>query len=220
MRMRKHKVHEEAELDITSFMNLMIILVPVLLISMVFARTTVLDLKLPDLASGSGGQEENENLILEVVIREDYLDVNYPAGTLLKRLPNKPYVDPEADTESEVEAEAQTSAVASENAGADVEMVHDYELLSLVLQEVKRQLKVKGIEKRDILLLSEPDTNYQELVSAMDAIRSYKALVVTDVVDAELFPDLSLGDAPDVAGLETGSDQASLPSETAMAGTI
>jgi len=49
MRLRRKFYREEAELDITSFMNLMIILVPVLLLSMVFARTTVLDLKLPDI---------------------------------------------------------------------------------------------------------------------------------------------------------------------------
>ena len=50
MRIRRN-TRTEADLDITSFMNLMIILVPVLLMSMVFSHITVLDLKLPDLAS-------------------------------------------------------------------------------------------------------------------------------------------------------------------------
>jgi len=177
MRLRRKFYREEAELDITSFMNLMIILVPVLLLSMVFARTTVLDLKLPDINAGSESLENNENLVLEVVIRPDYMDVNYPAGTLLKRLPKRVS-----------EGVHDTEMVKNES--------HDFELLSLVLQETKRQLAEKGIDKRDILLLSEPDTSYQILVSTMDAIRSYKALVVTDVVDAVLFPDISLGDAP------------------------
>lgn len=43
----KRRFKADAELNITSFMNLMIILVPVLLMGMVLARTTVLDLKLP-----------------------------------------------------------------------------------------------------------------------------------------------------------------------------
>ena len=49
----KRRFKEDPDLDITSFMNLMIILVPVLLMSMVLARTTVLDLKLPDMADAS-----------------------------------------------------------------------------------------------------------------------------------------------------------------------
>ena len=40
MRIKRRHKHGEADLDVTSFMNLMIILVPVLLISMVLARTT------------------------------------------------------------------------------------------------------------------------------------------------------------------------------------
>ena len=44
---RIKKPNEEAELNITSFMNLMIVLVPVLLLNMVFTQTMVLDIKLP-----------------------------------------------------------------------------------------------------------------------------------------------------------------------------
>lgn len=188
MRKRTRISKKDAELDITSFMNLMIILVPVLLINMVFSQTTVLDLNLPDLAAQSESTEdEDEPKQLEVVIREDYLDVNYPAGILLKRLPQK-------------EMTPEESADESQDAAAELgepKMVHDFDLLTLVLQEVKRRLSDQGIQKRDIFLLSEPDTDYQTIVSAMDAIRSYKTVLITDVVDAELFPDVSLGDAPE-----------------------
>jgi len=163
MRIRRPR-QQEAELDITSFMNLMIILVPVLLMSMVFSHITVLDLKLPDLAADSPDNNPDK-MALEVIIREQYIDVNYPAGTRLKRVEN-------------------------------LEQGHDFKMLSLVLQEVKRRLREKDISKRDILLLSESDTNYQTLVSAMDTVRSFKAIVAADVVDAELFPVISLGDAP------------------------
>ena len=43
----KRRVTEEKDIDITSFMNLMIVLVPVLLMNMVFSQLAVLDLKLP-----------------------------------------------------------------------------------------------------------------------------------------------------------------------------
>jgi biopolymer transport protein ExbD len=172
MRNRKRGKSEEADLDITSFMNLMIILVPVLLVSMVLARTTVLDIKLPDLAVASAADEEEQVQQLELVIHPDYLDLNYPAGLRLKRIEKTLAGD------------------------------YDYELLSKVLQEIKRQLEDQGIRKDDIFILSQPDTDYQTLVSVMDTARSFKAVVAASVVDAALFPVISLGDAPvqDAAG--------------------
>lgn len=167
MRIKRRHKHGEADLDVTSFMNLMIILVPVLLISMVLARTTVLDLKLPDMADPSTPQEEEPPQQLELVIRKDYLDVNYPAGIRLKRVEKTP------------------------------EGEYDYKLLSTILQEVKRSLEEKGIEKKDIFILSEKDTSYQTVVTTMDTVRSFKAVVAASVVNAELFPEISLGDAPE-----------------------
>ncbi len=169
MRKFRHKRQVEAELDITSFMNLMIILVPVLLMSMVFSHITVLDLKLPDSSTGSDG-DNKENQQLELVIRPDYIDINYPQGVRLKRI-------------------------------ASVDDAYDFSLVSTVLQEVKRQLRDKGIEKRDILILAEQQTDYQTLVGAMDTVRSFEAVIATSVVRAELFPDIALGDAPSVAPL-------------------
>jgi biopolymer transport protein ExbD len=169
MRKFRHKRQVEAELDITSFMNLMIILVPVLLMSMVFSHITVLDLKLPDSSTGSDG-DNKKNQQLELVIRPDYIDINYPQGVRLKRI-------------------------------ASVDDAYDFSLVSTVLQEVKRQLRDKGIEKRDILILAEPQTDYQTLVAAMDTVRSFEAVIVTSVVRAELFPDITLGDAPAVQPL-------------------
>ncbi len=169
MRVRR-RAKNEADLDITSFMNLMIILVPVLLMSMVFSHVTVLDLKLPDLADDSTPAEEDpKNKMLEVVIEPNQFVINYPAGTPLKTVPQK-------------------------------DGAYDYPLLSDVLQEVKRQLKDQGTEKRDIFILSQHDTDYQTIVSTMDTVRSFKAVVAANLVDAELFPEISLGDAPVKAG--------------------
>jgi hypothetical protein len=72
----------------------------------------------------------------------------------------------------------------------------DFAMLSLVLQEVKRQLSEQGIDKQDITLLPEPQVNYQTIVSTMDTVRSFKALVAASMVDAALFPDISFGAAP------------------------
>lgn len=166
----KRRFKEDPDLDITSFMNLMIILVPVLLMSMVLARTTVLDLKLPDMADSSTPPTEEPPQQLELIIRADKFEVNYPAGIKLK------WVEKTADGQ------------------------YDFALLATVLQETKRLLEDKGIQKKDIYILSEKDTDYQTLVSTMDTVRSFKAVVAASMVDAELFPEISLGDAPPAGG--------------------
>lgn len=183
--MRKKRYRDqEADLDITSFMNLMIILVPVLLMSMVFSHVTVLDLKLPDLSSDTEqAQKDLKDETLELIIFADELLVNFPAGVPLKRLPK----------------------IEDESTG---ELVYDFKLLSDVLQEVKRMLSDKDVDKKDILILSQPDTDYQTIVKSMDTVRSFKAVVAASVVEAELFPLISLGDAP-VNNLQTGSQEKS-----------
>ena len=72
----KRRNTEDADLDVTSFMNLMIILVPVLLMGMVLSRITVLDLKLPDLADSSSVANEPPKQ-LEVIIRQNHFEVNF-----------------------------------------------------------------------------------------------------------------------------------------------
>ena len=164
--MRRHKkVKEETELDITSFMNLMIILVPVLLISMVFNQMTVLELRLP-LEQELKEQELNpDDLSLEVVVRDSGFNVNF--GPL--------------PIESIAKKEGQ----------------FDFDRLSVVLQGMKKKV---GRERTDIVILSEPDIDYQVLVGVMDTAKSFPAVLAASVVNAVLFPDVSLGDAPTKEG--------------------
>jgi biopolymer transport protein ExbD len=168
MKRRRLSQYAEAELDITAFMNLMIVLVPVLLLSFVFSQITAIDINLPEASSGDS-DATNEDQI-ELVIRRGDMRVDYPRGIMLKRIPQT------ADGE------------------------HDFKLLSLVLQEVKRRLRERGVETRAISILSEEEVDYQTIVTAMDTVRSFKAVVAASVVDAVLFPEISFGDAPRVAG--------------------
>ncbi len=161
-RVRKHRQKhvEAADLDVTPFMNLMIVLVPVLLLSMVFTHTTVIELNFPT-GDAASGPIDPEAVHLEVAVYADRLEVADGRGGTIKTLPK---VDGE----------------------------HNYEDLSLVMQELKRRMP----EKDDITVLLEHQTEYQTLVSIMDKVRSYPTVQAMSVVKAELFPVISLGDTP------------------------
>lgn len=155
----------DAELDITSFMNLMIVLVPVLLMMMVFSRITVLDLKLPELGQASELPLDINDQRLEIVVRANNIAVYYPQGYLIKDLPLS-------------------------------EQGYDYAGLRQILQQIKHTLLSQNVDKKAATLLLEEDIAYQVIVALMDHIRSYPEVLINSVVDAELFPEISLGDAP------------------------
>ena len=48
--------------------------------------------------------------------------------------------------------------------------------------------------KRDAVILLEPATDYQALVFVMDSVRGYSTVQNGEPIQAELFPDMSLGD--------------------------
>ena len=161
---RRNTQLPDAELDITSFMNLMIVLVPVLLLSLVFTQIRVLNIQLPPLTEQQIQQEQQEPRVLELEIHPDRLRLNYPAGEPLRVFPR------------------------TEQGG------HDFAALSVFLQDLKLTLQQNNIEKQDISILAPDDLDYQTLVTAMDTVRSFKAVVAADVVDAELFPQIALGE--------------------------
>ena len=80
---KKYTVEAE-ELNITAFMNLMVILVPFLLITAVFSRMTVLELNLPMLNAKEQSQEVVK-LHLELVLREKSFDIQDGTLGLIKR---------------------------------------------------------------------------------------------------------------------------------------
>ena len=76
IRSRKGGRHhiETAELNITAFMNLMVILVPFLLITAVFSRLAILELNLP--ASSTEPADPQElTFQLEVIVRQNQIEV-------------------------------------------------------------------------------------------------------------------------------------------------
>ena len=82
---RRHKHTEAADLDVTPFMNLMIVLVPVLLLSMVFTHTTVIELNFPT-GESAGDAFKSDAVHLEVVVRNDTIVVADGRGGTIKTI--------------------------------------------------------------------------------------------------------------------------------------
>jgi biopolymer transport protein ExbD len=64
------------------------------------------------------------------------------------------------------------------------------------LQTLVQQIKVKFPDQLDATVLAEPNTSYDTLVQVMDVLRAGHTLQGTTVVRSELFPNISIGDAP------------------------
>ena len=161
-RWRKNVLAEPAEINITAFMNLMVILVPFLLISAVFSRITILNLNVPTPGDPSQvNKEEKEKLHLEVIVRQDIIEIGDRKRGRLK-------------------------LITVSDDGSHLAEVSD------ILQQIKARLP----EKTDITLLLETDTPYQRLVEMMDTLRVTQVRTGDEVVTAELFPAISIGDAP------------------------
>jgi len=162
MKQRSKKLKKDAaEMDITAFMNLMVILIPFLLITAVFSRLTVLELNLPPIGSKASLQEKIK-LQLEIVVSKTSFDIQDANLGVIKRF---------ARTEDNTNWKAFTK----------------------VLVEIKTRFP----DEKSITLLLDKKIEYKTLISIMDRVRSADVIQFTSVETVELFPNISIGDAPE-----------------------
>lgn len=158
-RIIRHK-HPAVELNITAFMNLMVVLVPFLLMTAVFSHITVLDLNLPPPGKAAGKDPKNPPFELRITIRKNALVLSDNKGGLIKQIPR-------------------------------LQSGHNF----IVLRETLKLIKSRFPDKTNVTILSEAKTPYDDLISVMDSARAYPAMYEGEMVQAELFPDISIGDA-------------------------
>jgi len=158
------------ELNITAFLNLMVILVPFLLITAVFSHMSVLELNLPPASQSKPDQNKPKKEVnFELIIRAKSITVSDTLGGPIKRF--------------DIVGDA-----------------FDREGISALLTRIKQKFP----DKINITLLLEQDVPYDRLVQIMDTVR-----VVTEMEDGveikkELFPQISIGDAPPPEPVVTG----------------
>ena len=157
---RRLKKGSEA-LEVSAFINLIVVLIPFLLSTAVFSNMSVVNLTLPAKSSNWEGLKEND-LKLEVVVRKDAIEVGDKVGGLFWTIPNKPD-------------------------GPDL----------VALNADMFVVKKKFPDVTAASVLPEPNIPYDTVIHVMDAMRTGKtANGGTEVVDVDLFPAISIGDAP------------------------
>lgn len=162
-RLRKRRAGRmDPELDITAFMNLMVILVPFLLITASFSEISVFKLGLPHASDELVSKLPDKELQLEVIISEKSLVV--------------------ADTNR-----GPLKVIENTTDGYELEQLSGF----------LKILKTRYPDKKNILILSQQNTHYQSVIDVMDAVRGLRIIQDGTEKRIELFPEISLGDAPD-----------------------
>lgn len=165
-RKRWRKPKEPPELDITTFLNLMVVLVPFLLITAVFSRVTILELNLPTSAGSS--QPDKIKLSVEVIVREKGLEV----GNGRQVIARFPKVEEKYDLKRLSDYLLRIKKKYPDKTDAMVLMEPDIEYENLVhVMDAVRAIEIKQ--------------EGQEETDKIEEIPKYA-----------LFPDISIGDAP------------------------
>jgi biopolymer transport protein ExbD len=129
-------------------------------------------------------------LMTAVFSRTTVLELNLPAQQTEFR-------EPPPGLQIEVMVRKNLIQVADRNSGPlatlpNTDKGYDYEGLTKYLKRVKEKFP----QKVDATILLEKDTPYDILVQVMDRVRTFEARSQAIIVQAELFPDISIGDAP------------------------
>ncbi len=179
MRLVKRKaVKEVVELNITAFLNLMVILVPFLLITAVFSRITILELNLPS-KDAKATQLDKIKLQLELVMRPNSFEIrDFNLGQIK-------YIERD---------EGET----------------DWQGFTNILVEIKSRFP----DEKSITLLVDQQVTYKTIIQVMDRVASAEIVNVTELETVELFPNISIGDAP-VPDPDAEASTAAEPSQAA-----
>ncbi len=129
---QRHK--EVQELNITAFMNLMVVLTPFLLITAVFSRLTILELNLP--AGQSQVVDEQPQFQLEITVRDLGIEIGDRATGALNRI-DKNGEDYRLDELSAYLARIKAQFPDKSDATLLLEPEISYELLVAVMDRVR-----------------------------------------------------------------------------------
>ncbi len=160
LRKMLRRQRKPADLQLVSMIDIFTVLVTFLLMTAIFSRTVVLDLKLP--SNNASIPELPQGLNLEIIVRADSLTVADRGTGPLHAMPM--------------------------TAGGGYDLAGLTQFLKL--------LKGRYPDKVDATILLEPQISYDTLIQVMDRTRVVEVNAGLNTIQAELFPNVSIGDAP------------------------
>ena len=170
----KRRKEPAYEIDVTTFLNLMVVLIPFLLITAVFSQLTIVELNLP--SSASGPQNDQEGFTPEIIVREAGIEITN-GKQIIATIPNSEDEfgedDFDLETLSDYMVELKRTYPQQEAASVLMEAQIPYDYLIQVMDIVKRVEVPIETENGEEIAEGEPTF---ELVA--------------------LFSDISVGDAP------------------------
>jgi len=167
--LKKIRMQETPGLDVTTFLNLMVVLIPFLLITAVFSQLTIVELNLPSAAGGP--PSDQEGFTPEIIVREAGIEITN-GKQIIATIPNIEE-DFDLNTLSDYMVELKQTYPQQEAASVLMEAQIPYDYLIQVMDIVKRVEVPIATEDGETLAEGEPQF---ELIA--------------------LFSDISVGDAP------------------------
>ena len=144
----RRRSKEPLDLDMTTFLNLMVVLVPFLLITAVFSRITIVELSLPSSDGGAAAPRE-PSFRMEVIVRDRGLEVTNGSAVIA----SLPKVDDEYDLDrlSELVMTLKEEHPAEDSASVLLEPAIEYDHLIQVMDVVRsaRQPVPEGEEPEE-----------------------------------------------------------------------
>jgi len=129
----KRRTGNTYEIDVTTFLNLMVVLVPFLLITAVFSRLTIVELNLPSSAGGATNQADNFRV--EVIVRDAGMEISN-GSAIIASIP-KTEDEYDFETLSDMMVELKRAYPEHEEASVLMEAQIPYDYLIRVMDTVR-----------------------------------------------------------------------------------
>ena len=130
----KRRVGATYEIDVTTFLNLMVVLIPFLLITAVFSRLTIVELNLP---SAAGGPTNNaDSFRVEVIVRDAGMEISNGSATIAS-IPKTEDGEYDMEALSDMIVELKREYPEQEEASVLMERLIPYENLIRVMDVVR-----------------------------------------------------------------------------------
>ena len=138
----KRRRGNDYDIDVTTFLNLMVVLIPFLLITAVFSRLTIVELDLP--SNSSGAVPHQESFRIEVIVREAGIEISN--GTVVIATVPKKDDDYDLETLSEMMVALKQEYPEIDTASVLMEAFIPYDYLIQVMDIVRTVEVPTGVE--------------------------------------------------------------------------